>query len=346
MAALPVFRQIGTIADAEFVAIEVLPVVWAFALGPLLDLNQFKYYMALIKELSTKIEQEQIRKLRDISADSRGDDSSDLNEIISLPHDFSLNFPGESGNGMDDDFANLVLGRSSSEMNSVNKGDKSTGYTNSFLSSSSRQTSSKTSFSEPANDTNSLRAQNVTQLGPSRSITPDYGMNKFAPLRPSNSIPSANVQPPIMQPLQPWTSNGGLDNNIHPNQPGSTSTKQSADYSPYKMNVTNLSTGMQHMTNNSIFPSSGNSNSNEAYNAFASNPGNSVGSLSVYPNTSSTTQSDLSYAAFNIPPPATGSKTSSGNIRSNLHGLGPKQTAFPDKSNNMQKTTEARTGEI
>jgi len=40
MAALSVFRQVGKIADADFVAMEVLPIMWAFSLGPLLNLQQ------------------------------------------------------------------------------------------------------------------------------------------------------------------------------------------------------------------------------------------------------------------------------------------------------------------
>jgi hypothetical protein len=40
MAALNVFREVGKIADADFIAMEVLPIMWAFSLGPLLDLQQ------------------------------------------------------------------------------------------------------------------------------------------------------------------------------------------------------------------------------------------------------------------------------------------------------------------
>ena len=57
MAALKVFRQVGTVADTDFLALEVLPVLWSFSLGPLLTLPQFNDFMALIKSLSTRIEQ-------------------------------------------------------------------------------------------------------------------------------------------------------------------------------------------------------------------------------------------------------------------------------------------------
>jgi SCY1-like protein 2 len=40
MAALSVFREVGKIADIDFTAIEVLPILWSFSLGPLLNLQQ------------------------------------------------------------------------------------------------------------------------------------------------------------------------------------------------------------------------------------------------------------------------------------------------------------------
>ena len=40
MAALKVFRQVGRIADSDFVAMDILPVLWSMCLGPLLNLEQ------------------------------------------------------------------------------------------------------------------------------------------------------------------------------------------------------------------------------------------------------------------------------------------------------------------
>ncbi|PHH85793.1 hypothetical protein CDD83_11153 [Cordyceps sp. RAO-2017] len=42
VAALNVFRLVGQVADAEFVAMEILPILWSMSLGPLLDLGQFQ----------------------------------------------------------------------------------------------------------------------------------------------------------------------------------------------------------------------------------------------------------------------------------------------------------------
>jgi SCY1-like protein 2 len=64
MAALNVLRQIGGVADAEFVALDLLPVLWSMSLGPLLDLQQFQAFQDLIKSLSSRVESEQTKKLQ------------------------------------------------------------------------------------------------------------------------------------------------------------------------------------------------------------------------------------------------------------------------------------------
>ena len=55
MAALSVFKQVGKIADAEFLAMEALPILWSFSLGPLLNVQQFQAFMDLIKSISSRI---------------------------------------------------------------------------------------------------------------------------------------------------------------------------------------------------------------------------------------------------------------------------------------------------
>ena len=42
MSALRVFRQIGDVVDIDYLAMEVLPVLWSMSLGPLLNLQQFQ----------------------------------------------------------------------------------------------------------------------------------------------------------------------------------------------------------------------------------------------------------------------------------------------------------------
>lgn len=63
MAALKVLQVVGGIADTDFVAMDVLPVLWSMSLGPLLDLTQFQAFMDLIQSLSSRVEAEQTKKL-------------------------------------------------------------------------------------------------------------------------------------------------------------------------------------------------------------------------------------------------------------------------------------------
>ncbi|GME25011.1 hypothetical protein GTA08_BOTSDO05305 [Neofusicoccum parvum] len=111
MASLDVFKEVGKVADSDFLAMDVLPILWNFSLGPLLNLQQFQGFMALIKQLSTRIEQEQTRKLQELSASNT--------TAATSAHDF-MSFggisPGINGasNGEDADFESLVTGRASS----------------------------------------------------------------------------------------------------------------------------------------------------------------------------------------------------------------------------------------
>lgn len=70
VAALKVFRQVGEVADSDFLAMEVLPILWSMSLGPLLNLQQFQAFIALIKSLGSRIEREQIKKLQEMSGGS------------------------------------------------------------------------------------------------------------------------------------------------------------------------------------------------------------------------------------------------------------------------------------
>ena len=62
MAVLRVFKQVAEVADSDYLAMEVLPLLWQFSLGPLLNLQQFQAFMALIKALSGKSRQGNCRR--------------------------------------------------------------------------------------------------------------------------------------------------------------------------------------------------------------------------------------------------------------------------------------------
>ncbi|CCU82686.1 protein kinase Scy1 [Blumeria hordei DH14] len=111
IAALAVLRQVGHIADPEFIALDILPVLWSMSLGPLLDLKQFQSFMSLVKELSARVEIEQTRKLQELSGSKEkytlgGDDS------ISTGNNTLTKNIGSSDD-TDSDFERLVKGATS-----------------------------------------------------------------------------------------------------------------------------------------------------------------------------------------------------------------------------------------
>ncbi|SMQ46445.1 unnamed protein product [Zymoseptoria tritici ST99CH_3D7] len=115
MAALKVFRQVGEVADSDFLAIDVLPILWSMSLGPLLNLQQFQAFMTLIKSLSGRIEREQTRKLQEMSS---GHGSSSTRSHAP-GRGASSTF--EAGSGLstsgETDFESLVSGRKAGPAN-------------------------------------------------------------------------------------------------------------------------------------------------------------------------------------------------------------------------------------
>ena len=193
MAALAVFKQVGKIADTDFLASDVLPVLWSFSLGPLLNLQQFQEFMSLIKSLSSNIEQEQTRKLRDLaSSNSSGlPTASRTNDLMNLGS--SDAFFGR--NGTDDvgesDFERLVLGRGSAN-----------GPDNDILGASMRPQAQRVqsnqaqapvfSWSTPAMSAVPNSASNSFSNHSSRAITPDQSMSAFSTLQ---SLSAGGSQP-------------------------------------------------------------------------------------------------------------------------------------------------------
>jgi SCY1-like protein 2 len=218
MAALNVFRQVGEISDTEFVALEVLPVLWNFSLGPLLNVQQFSSFMDLIKSLSSKIEREQKKKLQALSStdgpgSSRCSNSATFGEIDDI----------NGGVGVADvksDFERLVLG-SAKAQDSFD--DLSTDWNPAQLSSAHPKPDIAPKFSWSSATSNSNLAMNVVggvnvvsgQPGPnSRSITPDMNVGGFSTLQPTNKqqtsgVPSFPVLQPTMFPTRTTSGSAG-----------------------------------------------------------------------------------------------------------------------------------------
>lgn len=218
MAALAVFKQVGRIADTDFLATECLPVLWSFSLGPLLDMQQFQEYMKLIKSLSTRIETEQMRKLRELSSNSNTTRNNDLMNVGSTDAFFDSNGNDVGG----DDFERLVLGKNASNRTTDMLGDSLRPQPQ--RSQSSRTTtpvfdwSSSTISTTNHNNTNGV---NLKQSHTSNFAQPSSNppLNTFAALKPTPQL-SAGIGNPMtngfsaMAPMQPskpqtpqWSTN-------------------------------------------------------------------------------------------------------------------------------------------
>jgi SCY1-like protein 2 len=210
LAALKVLKQIGSVADTEFIAMDILPILWSMSLGPLLDLKQFQSFMELIKSLSGRVEQEHTKKLQELSGSTKV--SAKTDDFMSFGG--VAGFPSSNGGGTDnpeDDFEQLVQGKVTSNGASNNPMDSGWDVTPNRASSTTKHTATF-SWSTPSPaalgpsqaPAAGLRPQQV----PSRTITPD--LSRFDTLSPSTTQFSQPLQPTtsahFSQPLQQTTS--------------------------------------------------------------------------------------------------------------------------------------------
>lgn len=230
MAALAVFKQVGRIADTDFLATECLPVLWSFSLGPLLDMQQFQEYMRLIKSLSTRIETEQMRKLRELSSNANTTRNNDLLNVGSTDAFFDSNGNDVGG----DDFERLVFGKNASNRTTDMLGDSLRPQPQ--RSQSSRTTtpvfdwSSSTISTANHNNTNGV---NLKQSHTSNFAQPSSNpsLNTFAALKPTPQL-SAGIGNSMtngfsaMAPIQPskpqtpqWSTNT-ITSSYNQPQPG------------------------------------------------------------------------------------------------------------------------------
>ncbi|KAF4124370.1 SCY1-like protein 2 [Geosmithia morbida] len=212
MSALNVLRIVGQSADADFVAMDILPILWSMSLGPLLELKQFQTFMELIKILSKQVEDEQTRKLQELggagpsgSARTKNDDFLSFGGVTGTAFD-----QGSAAGGADDDFESLVKGKPttasatsiSNVTNSSNNGWDSivsnpvaaAPATRSSARSTPQPTAPTFSWSStpaptsPLSQTASAKAQSSF-----RTVTPD--LNRFESLTPSSTQFSQPMQP-------------------------------------------------------------------------------------------------------------------------------------------------------
>ncbi|KAI9800983.1 MAG: hypothetical protein M1825_003517 [Sarcosagium campestre] len=212
MAALNVYRYVGQIADTEFIATEVLPTLWSMSLGPLLNLQQFRAFMDLVKSLSSSVEQTQTKKLQELSSsDSRNAKSDDFMSFG--PVGGFANGANGSGDAHEGDFERLVTGRQSSSGASGTNGiaddpwaSTTTASRNDkagvpvFSWSTPPPTSPHSSNIAGSSVTNGGMAQQLPSRAP-RTITPD--LSSFAALTPSSGASGPSM---ATLPLQPTSA--------------------------------------------------------------------------------------------------------------------------------------------
>lgn len=209
MAALNVFRQVGKIADSEFIALDVLPILWAFSLGPLLSLSQFQSFMSLIKSLSTKIEREHTKKLQEISArdESGGSRSNTGTTNANLQTSADVD-------GAKNDFERLVLGKNGTSNRQTD--DLWDSWDTGTAKPQPSQQPTSPTFSWSSNPGQQTRSPSVSGMSSAfpphsgRSITPDYSANTFSSFgaAPKQSTQMSQVFP-ALQPSSPsWSQSG------------------------------------------------------------------------------------------------------------------------------------------
>ncbi|KAI0905349.1 kinase-like domain-containing protein [Ustulina deusta] len=313
MAALDVLRVVGDNADAEFVAMEILPILWNMSLGPLLDLKQFQQFMQLIKSLSRRVEDEQTKKLQELAVTNGAAGSA------SAAKDDFLGFGGVTGTTFDstngatqDDFERLVKGRTSPTSRSSTNGGWDTAPAAAVAAAPAvKSPTAQFSWSTPTPASNSQFNPPKAQAQPSfRTVTPDLAA--FSTLSPQTTQYS--------QPLQPTTNTGQSSSAA---QPASTSVNWSsgsgATANPWPSSSASQPLSPTHSSIGMMTSSISNVNMNQQRPSI-----NQTSSFSLAPPPSVGSNAS---SGFRLPPPPTGgvqrqaSSTSFG--QTSLSSFGP-----------------------
>ncbi|KAK7536088.1 protein kinase domain-containing protein ppk32 [Phyllosticta citribraziliensis] len=338
MAALEVFQEVGKIADSEFLAMDVLPILWNFSLGPLLNLQQFQAFMTLIKQLSTRIEHEHTRKLQELSTSNAASGSATANDFMSFGSGPGIsNGFGGSQNGGDDDFESLVTGRGSTGGGPMDALDGGWG-------TSSRTTSPPLSagFAQSANPrTQNLQSQSdgprfswSTPPPQHQALTPSphMGMGTLRP-QPTSSTPAMTSANSLNNFVSPQSSAAGPATGHTPNltfslplQPSRPSQNTSGFVGTGTLNPTRpqTNTGATNPPSNSSLRGNAASIDWSAAARPANPPtGSAFGGMGHFGNTMPKNQSP--YSNFSIAPPPIASTAQSPSGTSTGMNLGGQQ---------------------
>ncbi|KAK9771565.1 putative Kinase-like domain-containing protein [Seiridium cardinale] len=218
VAALNVMRVIGDVADAEFVAMDILPVLWNMSLGPLLDLKQFQSFMELIKSLSRRVEDEQTKKLQELSAGNTNGKALENEDFMAFGGITGTQFESTGNGGSADDFERLVKGKVTGTLDSSNPMDAG-GWDAAPARATSPPAKSPTpafSWSTPSPTTAAPMSAGGFAAPPKpqssfRTVTPDLAnFQALSPTSTQYSQPmqptSAVASPAAAAPANPWAS--------------------------------------------------------------------------------------------------------------------------------------------
>ncbi|KAE8444527.1 hypothetical protein EG329_014451 [Mollisiaceae sp. DMI_Dod_QoI] len=308
MASLNVLRQVGTVADTDFVAMDLLPVLWAMSLGPLLDLKQFQAFMELIKNLSTRVESEHTKKLQELSG-TNGARTKGNDDFMSFDTGNAFGSTNGSSDDPEIDFERLVKG-TTGVANTTNPLDN--GWNTAPISprpSSNHQKTPSFAWSTPSPTATMPSASTNPPLRPQpgptfRTITPD--LSRFDALSPSSTQFSQPLQPQntFSTPIQPQTQ---PTYNAPPLQPQTMSSFQS-QASTINWGATSTpnpwaSTGTPQMSSPSLssMASLGNSMSNLSMNQRPAM--SNASSFALPPPPSQQRPGMNTSSSFSLPPP-------------------------------------------
>ncbi|KKZ63540.1 hypothetical protein EMCG_02165 [[Emmonsia] crescens] len=284
MAALNVFRQVGQIVETEFIALEVIPTLWNFSLGPLLNVQQFGRFMDLIKSLSSKVEQQQTKKLQSLS--SSNDSGNPRNGNSNL---FGMIETANGGTEVENtrsDFERLVLGKA------ITSSSNDASW-NAWHTATPNPTNQPAKIDNPPtfawSTANSVSANNIggrnslaSLSGPSqRSITPDLSMSSFPTLAPTTTQQQSSIGSsfPLLQPSRPSQAS---------------QTSQTSQPSPWSTMTATTNTNIQQRT--SIM------NQYSANPIYTFTPTSTSTTPSISP-FGQITQQTMPLSPFSIPPP-------------------------------------------
>ncbi|KAH0491173.1 hypothetical protein TgHK011_002615 [Trichoderma gracile] len=311
MAARDLMYVVGQTADAEFVAMDILPILWTMSLGPLLNLQQFQSFMDLIKTLSRKVEDEQTRKLQELSGSANGSTAAANEDFMAFGGVTGTAFDATNG-GNEDDFEALVKGRTggSSSVTRTPTWDDSPRVASAGASRSSTATPQTPSFSWSTQPTTSppvkqplaLQSQQQSSF---RTVTPD--LNRFEVMTPSSTQfsqplqPTPPSQPSSAAPTFSWSSNAASTTTTTKNfsPPPLTSNYSSTVSNSSSAFAPSMTSSMSNMTLNSLNAQRPNLNDSRGSSFSLAPPPGSTSTTTI----SSPPSSGLS--GFSLAPPPT-----------------------------------------